>query len=250
MTTINDISDLLRILRERPEWLKAVREIVLTEELLRLPETIAQLAEELREYARQTNERLERLETDVAGLKTDMTEVKTDIVGMKANQESTDRRLGRMENQINEMRGDILEITAAKRIIPSVIKQMSLYDCDTIIGPGMILSQDRINDIRLSERAGVVGRGASQEVALVDLLLHGRRDDDEQAVWVVVEASVKIDEHDIRRAGHRAGILTAVYHEPALAVVVGESIDDRDNERASASGVTVIMMRPRHRAEA
>lgn len=263
MTTINDISDLVRILREHPEWLNAVRELVLTEEVIRLPETVAQLAATVEEFARQTaeqfrlvNERLDRLETDmaevksdVAELKSDVAELKSDMVGVKAEQSRTNRRLDRMENQINELRGDVMEITAAKRIVPTVIQRLGLYHCDTIIGPGMLLSQERINDIRQAEMDGVIERNSDQEIAQVDFLLRGRRSADNEPVWVVIEASVRIDQHDVTRARNRAGILTAVYHEPAVAVVVGENIDDRDRARAEDAGVTVTTLRPRYRQE-
>lgn len=263
MTTINTIDDLVRILRERPEWLRVVRELVLTEELLRLPETVAKLAEELREYARQTNERLGRLEvdvtelktdvaelkTDVAELKIDVAELKTDVAGLKTEQTRTSRRLGRVENQVNELRGDVMEITAAKRIVPTIIQQLELYHCDTIIGPGLTLSQERINEIRQAEIAGTIERNSDQEVAQVDFLMRGRRNSDNEPVWVAIEASAKIDEHDITRSRRRADILTAVYHESAIAVVVRESIDERDRVRAETADVRVIALRPRYRAE-
>ena len=37
MTTINSQDDLLRALRENPEWKEAVRALILGEELLQLP---------------------------------------------------------------------------------------------------------------------------------------------------------------------------------------------------------------------
>lgn len=248
MTTINDISDLARILQERPEWLSAIRGLVLTEEVLRLPETMAALTKTVEELARQTaeqfrvvNERLARLEADVGGLK-------TDVAGLKTEQARTNRRLGRIENQIGDLRGSILEITAAKQIAPRVIQQMGLYHCDTLVGPGIPLAQDKINEIRQAELDGLVELGSDQ-VRWADLVLHGRRSSDNQPVWVVVEASAKIDEHDISRARHRADILAAVYREDSIAIVVGESIDDRDRIKASDVEVSVITLRPRYRIE-
>ena len=248
MTTINDISDLARILQERPEWLSTIRGLVLTEEVLRLPEMMASLTKTVDELARQTteqfrivNERLERLETDVSGLKTDVADLKTE-------QARTNRRLGRIENQIGDLRGSILEITAAKQIAPRVIQQMGLYHCDTLVGPGISLAQETINDIRQAELDGTVELGSDQ-VRWADLVLHGRRSSDNQPVWVVVEASARIDEHDITRARHRADILATVYREDSIAVVVGESIDDRDRVRASDAEVSVITLRPRYRNE-
>ena len=255
MTTINDISDLARILQERPEWLSTIRGLVLTEEVLRLPEMMAALTKTVEELARQTaeqfrvvNERLERLETDVGVLKTDVGVLKTDVAGLKTEQARTNRRLGRIENQIGDLRGSILEITAARQIAPRVIQQMGLYHCDTLVGPGISLAQDKINEIRQAELDGIVELGSDQ-VRWADLVLHGRRSSDNQPVWVVVEASAKIDEHDISRARHRADILAAVYREDSIAIVVGESIDDRDHIKASDAEVSVIILRPRYRIE-
>ena len=329
MTTINDIEDLVRILRERPEWLNAVRELVLSEELLRLPETVAQLSQTVQEFAQETreqlkalNERMDRFESTQAEMKAEQAEMKAEQVEMKAelaemkavqvemkaeqaemkaeqvemkaelaemkavqvemraeqvemkaeqaemkavqvemkaeqvemkteqaemrsDLSETNRRLSRLENQVNDIRGSNFEITAAKRIFPAVYQRMNLYDCVTVIGPGIPLAQERINDIRNAARDGSVPRDAAQEVALTDIVLHGRRDEDDQPIWVAIEASVRIDEHDITRARQRADILSAVYRAPALAAVVGESIDDRDRVRAQSSDVVVVTLRPR-----
>ena len=254
MTTINDISDLARILQERPEWLSTIRGLVLTEELLRLPETMAALTKTVEELARQTaeqfhvvNERLERMETDVSGLKSGVAELKADMVEVKSEQTRTNRRLDRVESQLGAVRGEVFEITAARKIVPNVIQHMGLYHCDTIVGPGINLAQDRINDIRQAELAGTVERSSDQEVGLADMVLYGRQSSDNQPIWVVIEASARIDEHDITRARNRADILAAVYRENSAAVVVGESIDDRDQARATDAGVSVIAVRPRYR---
>lgn len=284
-TAINDISDLVRILQERPEWLEAVRGLVISDELAKLPETVAKLAasleelatqtaenfrlvnerldqltETLQEFMQQTNARLEWLEKTVAQLIETLQEfmqqtnarlerLETDVAELKTQQAQTNRRLGRMENQINDLRGDVFEITAARRIGPTVIQRMSLYDCRTIVGPGTPLAEEHFNTIRQAARAGIVGRNAGYEVSLTDLILHGCQDDDDRPVWVVVEASVKIDADDIGRARQRADILAAVYAETALAVVVGESIADRDRARADAANVTVITIRRRYRPD-
>ena len=41
--TVNDLQDLTRLLRERPEWLSEVQRIVLTDELLAMPRELAEL---------------------------------------------------------------------------------------------------------------------------------------------------------------------------------------------------------------
>ena len=46
MTTINDISDLIRIIRQDPDWAEALRSVLLSKELLALPETFAAFVSE------------------------------------------------------------------------------------------------------------------------------------------------------------------------------------------------------------
>ena len=62
MTTINDISDLARILQEQPEWAATLRNLLLTEELLSLPAQLAEFVQETRENNRLASERLAQLE--------------------------------------------------------------------------------------------------------------------------------------------------------------------------------------------
>ena len=62
MTTVNDFVDILRIIREQPEWGDALRSALLSRELLEMPQTLA-------EFAMATNRRLATLEDDVAELK-------------------------------------------------------------------------------------------------------------------------------------------------------------------------------------
>ncbi len=249
MTTINDISDLVRILQERPDWLDAVRRMILTDELLRLPETVAKIAADLQEYSRQTNERLARLEERMDGLEEGQVRLEGRIGALEEGQTGLLRRMGRVESQISDIRGDMFEITAARRIGPIVIQQMGLRRCRAIVGPATPLPEERLDDIRQAEIDGIVGDNADYEVSLADLVLYGVKRADDQSVWVVVEASVRIDEHDVSRARQRADILSAVYKENALAVVVGESIADYDRARAEDADVEVIIMRPHYRPE-
>ena len=71
--------------RIRPEWLSTIRGLILTDEVLRLPETMAELdgrgvGSLTAEQFRVVNERLERLDlTDASDLKSDMAEVKDDV---------------------------------------------------------------------------------------------------------------------------------------------------------------------------
>ena len=68
MTTINDISDLIRIIRQDLDWAEALRSVLLSKELLALPETFAAFVSETREDSRQINQRPQAMESSVAVL--------------------------------------------------------------------------------------------------------------------------------------------------------------------------------------
>ena len=96
-TSVNDIADFARILREQPEWADTVRSILLGQELLNLPRQFAEFAHQTNErlarleilvtdFVQATNERLARLETDVADLKTGQARLETDVADLKVGQ--------------------------------------------------------------------------------------------------------------------------------------------------------------------
>lgn len=73
--TVNDFQDLARLLREHPEWSAELRRLVLTDELLALPElvrdlarTVERLAQGFASFRTETEVRLSRLEAAVAAL--------------------------------------------------------------------------------------------------------------------------------------------------------------------------------------
>ena len=83
MTTINDVNDLVRILREQPEWAETIRSILLSQELLTLPQRFAEFFEITGRNFQLVHDRLGRLENDVAVLKTDMAGIRGDLAPIK-----------------------------------------------------------------------------------------------------------------------------------------------------------------------
>jgi len=66
--TIQDFEDLVRIMEEKPEWLARMRQLILTHELLQLPDLVRQLAEsvqrlseEFAAYRQLTDQRIAEL---------------------------------------------------------------------------------------------------------------------------------------------------------------------------------------------
>ena len=67
--TVNDLQDLTRLLRERPEWLSEVQRIVLTDELLALPRELAEAQRRTDEHFAELAKAQQRNEEQLAELR-------------------------------------------------------------------------------------------------------------------------------------------------------------------------------------
>ena len=102
MTTINNIADLVRILKEQPEWADTIRGILLTEELLNLPNRFAEFVQLTQESYRLINERLTQIDTRIDQLETAQTETNQRLGRLETAQTETNQRLGRLETAQTE----------------------------------------------------------------------------------------------------------------------------------------------------
>lgn len=169
--TINDLQDLTRLLATRPEWLSEVRRLVLTEELLSLPDIVRSLAE----AQRRTEQRLEEL---------------------AETQRRTEETVRRLVNQMAEVRGDTLEIKfrdkahayfgrwlRRARVVPFIELEEQL--------------ESKLTDDELVE------------LSLTDILVRGRPRlaPGADEVWLAVEVSSVVDANDVSCAGRCAELL-------------------------------------------
>ena len=83
MTTINTSEDLLRLLREDAHFYEQARRLILTDELITLPQRftelvqiVTELSTKLDAFAEATDRRLAALEADVSTLKADVSTLK------------------------------------------------------------------------------------------------------------------------------------------------------------------------------
>ena len=98
MTTINNIADLARILKEQPEWAATLRGLLLTEELLNLPAQFAEFVQETRESNRLANERQTRLE--------ELTRIINErLIHVEEYTRSLNERMNRLEGRFSNYEG-------------------------------------------------------------------------------------------------------------------------------------------------
>lgn len=165
--TVKEFHDLVRLLEEQPEWRAELRRMVLTEELLALPELVRGLAE----AQRRTEERVEKLE----------------------------RRMDQVVQDLGELKGDSLERRYRERApayFSPLVRRVHVVFGDELVA---LLEEAVAQGLLLEEEA--------DEVAQADVVVGGRRREDGAQVYLVVEVSWGVGVSDVERAGRWASFL-------------------------------------------
>ena len=270
MTTINDISDLLRILNEQPEWADQVRAALLGQRYLELPDrvdslekAIEDLARVVREFAEATDRRLSRLEEDVAGLKSDMVEVKADVSGLKSDMvevkadvaelksdmvevkagiariedkmDQHDRTFSTLGGHVDRLRGHDYEGVAAepaRRKLRDALNMSGLSVFSQSCKPNVARMDELARNARI---AGAISHDDQADLTLADVTYEGTKDGEQ--VFVLAEISITVEMDDVERAAHRASILRQATGVPAIAAVIGASIEADAAREADSKSV-------------
>lgn len=209
MTSIKDIADVARILKEQPEWADTIRSLLLSEELLNLPARFAEFVQLTQESNRITNERLNQLET----------------------------RLGRLEGRFGNFEGSDYERRVRTRAL------VRARDVLGIENPYLALTQDGIIAPQLNSIvAQAIGNGAISREQSTDLHETDLIISDHNNRHVVVEVSLTADEDDVTRAKRRAGILRAATGGMVTPVVITAILSDARSAHAAGDEVTTFII--------
>ena len=190
MTAINDIRDLLQILREQPDWADQVRAVLLSQELLELPGKVAILVATVETI----NRRLDSLEQDVA-------ELKTDVKDLKAGQKTIIDDVGFIKGRYA---GDLAVMDA-----PDIAEAMGYEYRRT-------LTREQIREIS-RQGQGSVASNRLLSFRHADLVIEAVQDS--EITYIAVEASFTADERDTRRAMDNAALLTRFTGFPARPAI-------------------------------
>ena len=264
MTTVNDFTDILRIIREQPEWGDALRSALLSQKLLELPERFA-------EFTEASNKRFAALEGDVAELKAGQARLEGDVAELKAGQARLESDVAelkagqaRLEGSVSHLEGSVSHLEGAVSQLQGDVGNMrgTNYETrlgkniDSILGQRLDLRGTRLikgslagnNAVYLDliDAAGDRGDITEQEhreINETDFVLRGRSRIDQSTVFVVVEASVIAGDSDINRAADRAAILEKATGDTALPAVVCDNFDSARQRLAEERNVTLVTIR-------
>ena len=258
METINNIEDLIRILRGKPEWAEAVRNVLLTKALLELPNTQAQFTKETTESFRLVNARLTTMEGDIgqlkegqaelrtdvkelktdvnllkegqAGLRTDVNELKTDVNLLKEGQAELQADMtivkttqARMGGDLSRMTGQDYESHAARRAPLMLIGLLGAGNAETI---ATTRRPEQLEAIALNATGdGSITVEKAIELQSADLVVRTESPPG-TTVNILAEISITIQQRDLNRALARAATLEMATKIRTLPFLIGTKVEE------------------------
>ena len=216
MTTINDISDLVRVLEERPDWRAAVRNLLLGEDLLNVPQQLAQLIETTNQFIETTNQFIEATHENFRVVNT---------------------RLNRLEGKTGNLEGNDYERRIANRAMLRARRHFGLNNSVIAMSNYLPHSPDFDRVLTRAVQSGEISDDDMYDLYEADLIVS-----DDADRYVVFEVSLTADSDDIARAARRADVMTAISGAESMAAVATESIHELQQDLAERMNVAVFII--------
>jgi len=255
-----DFQDLIRLLREHPDWREELRALLLTQELLTLPTLVRELAETVAHLA----DRMDQLTQAVAHLtvRLDQLTARVDqLAEMVAHLAEEQQRLAEEQRRMAEEQGRLAEeqgrmaeekqrLTEGQQRFEVQMGEMrgwfleERYRTHAPAYFGRFLRQ--VQPVHIGRLADALRErlpeGELAEVLLADLILTGRlpTPPGPAEIWVVLEVSATVDRGDVEQAQRRAAVLRQARY-PAVAVAAGTETTAGARQVAGEVGVALLL---------
>jgi len=226
---VKNFYDLMRALIENPTWLEIMRNLILTEELLRLPQKVSEILKELEAFRKDfetfkkeeftpLKQKVDRIEQDVETLKQDVATLKRDVAYLKVE-------LGKVKGWAYEWK---------------IKENYHAYFGRVLRRARRIPLEELANLAADAEEKGLISE--KQYIALLelDLVVEGLLKHDKRPVVLAIEISHKVFESDLERAFERANILAYLLGKEVIPTVIGSEVEEKISELAVEKGVLLI----------
>ena len=221
--TINDISDVARILRERPEWLDVLRGIIVGEELLNVPQQLAELTQTVNTLTQRVDDLTQRLDDF-----------------MQATNENfrlVYERLDRLEGRFSNFEGSDYERRVRNRLLFRATLRFNLNQ------PILAMVQDRQSAPELNSiihraiQSGAITEEDATDLYNADIIIK-----DEDNRYLLAEVSITADETDLSRAVRRSGLLAGVANATVIPALVASNVPESQRALADRRGVSLFII--------
>jgi len=207
-------ADIIRALKEHPEWLEELRKIILTIELIELPRKF----EELLENVKKLDKKVDRIEQDMAVLKQDVAMLKQDVAYLK--------------EEFGRFKGREFERTIREKYYAyfgRILRKSKLVNFEEIL-PLLESAEDK----------NLITEEQKLSVLQLDLLVSGELKPTKKRVFLAVEVSYSLHEEDIERLVERANILAHLLKKEVIPVLVSVEVKREIEKKIEDKGALLI----------
>jgi len=215
------VEELIRILDKRPDLLEALRQRILTRELLELPEKFAAFAAETRDRFDRVEGRLDRVEGRL---------------------DQVEGRLNRVEGRLGNMEGWQYETKLDRMLLVFCLLDLDMNDPVVLMSQGSGTAPEFNSLFQRIRNEGNLNLDKFHEIMRCDAIAR-----DGEGRYTLFEASITVDESDVERAIRRANMFAEIVGAPTAPAVVGFEIGDALRESAADRGVPFLYMSPRNK---
>ncbi len=180
-------------------------------------------------------ERQERLEEGQQGLVEGQQ-------GLLERQQRLEERQQQFHESLENLRGTVLEQTAARRLLPRITQELRLRRPQIIKSLDMAMPVTLLDALDKAAEEDRITIDMAAAVAVTDLIMQGVSRDDATPVYVLAEISGTLNHHDIARAQERAAALETATGQRTLAAVAAVVIPEAQRGRAAAAGVSTYLL--------
>jgi phage shock protein A len=268
--TVQDFHDLVTLVTQHPEWRAELRRLVLTEELLALPQIVHDLVEaqqrteqqiaqlvgaqqhteqqiaqlipqvaqltqqvaQLIPQVAQLTQQVAQLIPQVAQLTQQVAQLTQQVAQLTEGQLRAERHIVRLQDDVGELKGIVLEQRYRNRAFA--------YFSRLLRRMHTVTDEELVALLEEAVARGALSEDGMDEIARADVVVRGQRRESPGEVYLVVEVSWGVGPGDVERAVRRAALLGQTGLQ-TMPVVAGERITDEAVELARAMQVWQVL---------
>lgn len=266
ITTFEDIID---VLKRRPKWREEMRQLILTEELMRLPAKVDKLSERFDGFVKEEfhplRNKVDTIEGDVSTLKQDVTVLKEDVSVLKQDVSTLKQDVEVLKQDVQILKQDVAvlkqDVEILKQDVEALKKDVTILKNDVAYLKGTDLErtvrerapayfgklirrcrvinfEDLADKLEDAVDARLISEEEKDDALLIDVVVRGRLRTDKE-VLLAAEVSVKIDSMDVERAAKRAEIIARAFNMETIPVAFGK--ERTEGAQLKADELTVVL---------
>ena len=205
-------------------------------------ERLEERQQRLEERQQRLEERQQRLEEGQQRLEKGQGELGGRQQRLEESQQRLMERFQELHDSHENLRGTVLEQTAARRLLPRITQELRLRRPQIVKSLDMAMPANLLDALDKAAEKDRITMDMAAAVSVTDLIMQGVSRDGATLIYVLAEVSGTLNQHDIDRARERAAALETATGQRTLAAVAAVIIPTPQQDQASAAGVSTYLL--------